>query len=245
MKTLFVLILALSVAGCSAAPKMAPGKSAAQILVKAEPKKGFHPPTGGASYGGGTADQLASPANPGGPFVTLDYANLYNIVVWLEPVAAAPPASTPQTLTIAAPGSKTPDDASVRVAAIGDKLVLQNRSQKADTFYLRDDDGTVSNIGTLGAGQLVAYILKKPGPQSIVSDSLDRVIDRLFVVPSPLYKVSHCNATLTFNDLSPGQYQLKSWHYRLPGTSTSLTLAAGKVAKSTVIIGVNTLPKVQ
>ena len=77
-----------------------------------------------------------------------------------------------------------------------------------------------------------------------MSDSQDKAIDRLFVALSPIYKVTHCNRTVTFNDVAPGDYRLRSWHYRLPGTSTNLTLAPGKSTKSTVVLGVNALPKV-
>src|SRR5207249_369729 len=45
-------------------------------------------------------------------------------------------------------------------------------------------------------------------------------------------------------DVTPGDYRLRSWHYRLPGTSTNVTLAPGKSTKSTLVVGVNALPKV-
>jgi len=233
-----------SAPGCSSGPKIAPGKSAAEIAIKAEPKKGYHPPSDPASYAGGTADQLSSPSAPGGQMALLDYNALYNIVVWLEPVSGAVPSSTPQSIALGSPNSKTVDDSSPRVAAVGDRLIILNRASKTDTFYLRFDDGSVSDIGSIGAGRSGAYTLKRPGAQSVISDSLDKPIDRLFVTSSPLYKVTHCNSTVTFSDLDPGEYRLRSWHYRLPGSSTNLTLAPNKVSKSTVIIGVNALPKV-
>ncbi|HEV8292584.1 MAG TPA: hypothetical protein VGP94_11705 [Tepidisphaeraceae bacterium] len=242
-----MLLVAIAVIspGCASGPKIAPGKSAAEVTVKAEPKKGYHPPSDPASYAGGPADQLASPAvTTGGQFAMLDYNGLYGIVVWLEPVSGSTPTSTPQSLTLASPNQKTVDDASPRVASVGDRLIILNRSSKTDTFYLRFDDGSVADIGSIGAGKSGAYTLKRAGAQSVISDSLDRPIDRLFVTPSPLYKIAHCNSTVTFSDVNPGEYRLRSWHYRLPGSSTNLTLAPGKVAKSTVIIGVNALPKV-
>jgi len=243
----WILVLAVTaiITGCSSGPKIAPGKSAAEITVKAEPKKGYHPPTDAASYAGGPADQLASPSvTTGGPFAVLDYNGLYGIVVWLEPTAGAIPNTAPQSLPLASPNSKTVDDASARISTVGDKLVILNRSTKTDSFYLRFDDGSIIDIGSIGAGKTGAYILQRPGAQAVISDSLDKAIERLYVTPSPLYKVTHCNSTITFNDVPPGDYRLRSWHYRLPGTSTNLTLAPNKAAKSTVVIGVNALPKV-
>ena len=122
--------------------------------------------------------------------------------------------------------------------------MILNRATKTDTFYLRFDDGSVADIGSIGAGKTGAYTLQRPGAQSVVSDSLDRAIDRLFVAPSPLYTVTHCNSTVTFRDVNPGEYRVRSWHYRLPGSATNLTLVPNKLAKSTVVLGVNALPKV-
>jgi len=223
---------------------MAPGKSAAEIAVKAEPKKGYHPPTDAASYAASSADQPATPSAPAGPMALLDYNGLYGIVIWLEPTSGSLANSAPRSLALASPNTKPVDDASPRIAAVGDRLVILNRATTTDTFYLRFDDGSVADIGSIGAGKTGAYALKRPGAQSVISDSLDRPIDRLFVTPSPLYKIAHCNTTVNFTDVDPGEYRLRSWHYRLPGSSTNLTLVAGKVAKSTVVVGVNALPKV-
>src|SRR5207253_2596502 len=86
---MIVAAAALTATGCSSGPKMAPGKSAAEIAVKAEPKKGYHPPSDPASYAGGPSDQLSNPsASAGaGPLTLLDYNALYGIVVWLEPTS--------------------------------------------------------------------------------------------------------------------------------------------------------------
>jgi len=248
MKIISLIILAAFTAslstGCSSGPKIPPGQSAAEIAVKAEPKKGYHPPDAGSpSYGGGPAEQM-SPANPSGPMTVIDYAALYNIVVWLEPVTGTVPAGSPHILTAQSPGTRGADEANILVGTIGDQLVIYNRSPKIDTFYLRFDDGAVLNVGSIGGNARGIYILRRPGLAAIVSDSLDKVCDRIFVTPSPIYKVTHCNTAVTFNPVPPGDYRLKSWHYRLPGTSTSLTLAPNKVAKATVVIGVNSLPKV-
>jgi hypothetical protein len=236
-------ILSLTL-GCASGVKIPPGKSAVEIAVRAEPKKGYHPENAAASYAGGPGDQLTTTANPAGQYAPLDYAGLYGIIIWLEPVTGTAPAATPQNLPLASPNPKQFDDSSPRVGTIGDKLIILNRSTNTDTFYLRFDDGSIADIGTIGGGKSGAYLLKRPGAQSVVSDSLDRPIDRLFVTPSPLYKVAHCNSTITFNDLAPGEYRLKSWHYRLPGSTASLTLAPNKSTKATVIVGVNALPKV-
>ena len=52
------------------------------------------------------------------------------------------------------------------------------------------------------------------------------------------------DTTVKFLDLPPGLYRVTSWHPRLPGTSTDVTLTADKTAKMTVSVGVNSLPKV-
>jgi len=241
---MFVAAMAITAQGCASAPKIAPGKSALEIAIKAEPKKGYRPPSDSASYAGGPGDQISAVTGTGGQFAVLDYAGLYGIVIWLEPVSGPAPRATPQSIPLASPNQKTVDDASPRVVNVGDRLVILNRATKTDTFYLRFDDGSVADIGSIGAGKSGAYALQRPGPQSLISDSLDRPIDRLFVSPSPLYKIAHCNSTVTFNDMEPGEYRLKSWHYRLPGSSTNLTLVPNKAAKTTVIVGVNALPKV-
>jgi hypothetical protein len=239
---MFLVAMAALAPGCASGPKMAPGKSAAEVAVKAEPKKGYHPPSDPASYASG--EQMGSPSAPAGPMTLLDYNGLYGIVVWLEPVSGSIANSTPQSFSLASPNSKTVDDSNPRVGAIGDRLVILNRATATDTFYLRFDDGSVASIGSIGGGKTGAYVFKRAGAQSVISDSQDKPIDRFFVTPSPLYHVTHCNSTVSFKDVDPGEYRLRSWHYRLPGSSTNLTLVAGKAAKSTVVIGVNALPKV-
>jgi hypothetical protein len=242
---MFLAAIAISAAGCAApGPKVAPGKSTAEIAVKAEPKKGYRPPTDAASYAGGPMDQVSKTTGVGGQFAQLDYNGLYGIVVWLEPASGAVANSAPKSIRLASPNQKAVDDASPYVATVGDQLVILNRAARADNFYLRFDDGSVVDIGSIGAGKSGAYVLRRAGAQSVVSDSLDRAIERLFVTPSPLYKIAHCNTTVTFSDLEPGNYLLKSWHYRLPGSSTNLTLQPNKAAKATVVMGVNALPKV-
>jgi len=237
------LAIAATIVGCSSGPKIPPGQSAAEISVKAEPKKGYHPPAAGSPEYGGVGDQIKT-ASPTGPLTVIDYAGLYGIVVWLEPTTGTVPAAAPKILSAQSPGTRGADEANILFGAIGDQLVIYNRSPKLDTFYLRLDDGTVANIGSIGGNNKALYTLRHPGLAAIVSDTNDKVIDRVFVASSPLYKVAHCNQTVTFNPAPPGEYRLKSWHYRLPGTSTMLTLAPNKVAKSTVVIGVNSLPKV-
>jgi hypothetical protein len=242
--SLFIIALVAAIVGCASAPKTAPGKSALEIAVKAEPKKGYRPPSDSASYAGGPGDQVSAVTGTGGQFAMLDYNGLYGIVIWLEPVSGPAPRANPQSIPLASPNQKTVDDASPRIVNVGDRLVILNRGTKTDTFYLRFDDGSVADIGGIGAGKSGAYTLQRAGGQSVISDSLDRPIDRLFVSPSPLYKIAHCNTTVTFNDIDPGEYRLKSWHYRLPGSSTNLTLLPNKPTKTTVIVGVNALPKV-
>jgi hypothetical protein len=241
-----MMMAALVVGGCAAKGKMSPGKSAAEVIVRAEPKKGYRPPQSGSAAYGAVGGQLsAGPAASEGNFTQIDYWDMHGIVVWVEPVLGTLPSPPQQTLTISAPKSRPPDPAEVRVANLGDKIVVQNRARTTETFYVRFEDGAVADIGTLGGGAVAAYQLRRPGSQVVVSESNDRVIERIFVAPSPLHRVTHCNSTVTFNDLAPGEYRLKSWHYRLPGTSAMLNLAPGKVGKATVVIGVNALPKVQ
>ena len=44
----FILGLAILCTGCSSGPKIPSGQSAAEIAVKVEPKKGYHPPAAGS-----------------------------------------------------------------------------------------------------------------------------------------------------------------------------------------------------
>src|SRR5437763_8851198 len=107
------LAAAVLIAGCASGPKMAPGKSAAEISVKAEPKKGYHPPSDPASYAGGPSDQLSNPSASAGPapLTPLDYNALYRLVACLEPTSGQTQNSNPQHFPPPPPKPKPHPDA--------------------------------------------------------------------------------------------------------------------------------------
>src|SRR5688572_2166222 len=124
MKKIFLMSILAAVAfalsGCAAKAKMASGKSAAEVVVRAEPKKGYKPPPQGSpSYGGGPSAQVATGGSAArGAYTELDYWAMHGIVVWLEPVLGTVPAGNPQTVTTQSPARNVPDESAVRVAAV-------------------------------------------------------------------------------------------------------------------------------
>jgi hypothetical protein len=56
--------------------------------------------------------------------------------------------------------------------------------------------------------------------------------------------LARSGSSVDFTNLPPGQYKLASWHPRLPGYETILTLSPDQIAAATIKVGVNALPKV-
>lgn len=230
-----MLVLALALLGCQQPSASNDGMATLLVHVKANPKTGSGL-SGQKIY---TYDTTNKPVDRGA-FTQVDYGDLDDIVVWLEPVApvASQPAG-PETLDIN-PGQ---EPASLAAAvSVGQQLVLHNASSSPQTIY-SVSDGNDFDFEAVPAGGEVQYTVRSPGLIEVLTNSSDKSV-KVYAAPSSRVRMVHSGETIFFNKLSPGQYRLFSWHPRLPGSQTDLNLTANQSAEASIDVTVNSLPKI-
>jgi hypothetical protein len=225
------------VAGCASAPKPPPGSSSLQVEVRAEPKPGVAK----LNSGGGGVELGYGPdaAADTGPLSRIDYSDVEDIVVWLEPLDGQKVMSAPSIIEIDV--SKRRDH--VLIAPVGGTLRCVNPSARLLRAYLRGE-GMFVDLGTIPAGGQTPFTFKSRGAFDIATDAADDPVATIFVAPAEWVQVGRSKHSITFNPLPPGRYKVACWHTRLPGSEQVVTLAPDSAAKATVTVTVNQLPKV-
>ena len=173
----------------------------------------------------------------------VDYAQLDNIVVWVEPAsrpATSPPPPQPLSVDVNPQKSSHGIDG---VVTIGQKLILKNAGPSPQSIYSVSDgnDFELSTVPSNGAGE---YVVRSPGLIEIFADASKDIAVQVFATPTSWAQIGRSGQTLDFNNIPPGSYQIVSWHPRLPGSTQPVTLTADQVTDATIKVGVNSLPKV-
>jgi hypothetical protein len=234
--TLIGLVLVLlPLMGCQSDPRPGPGLAALVVKVNAVPKMGA-PGVNVSGY-----DQSTDLGT--GALERIDYANLQDIVVWAEPAdhrfqAPAPAVAAGIDLT----GKRESSDVTA-VACVGQTLVVRNTGGVPLNTYCVSD-GNNFNLGTIAAGGQAQTIVQSAGLIELLCESVAEPLARIYAAPTPWVSLAQSGATASFNNLPPGKYRIVSWHPRLPGTATDVTLLPDQVVHSSVEVGVNRLPKI-
>lgn len=74
-------------------------------------------------------------------------------------------------------------------------------------------------------------VFDKPGPVPLGCNIHDHMLAYIYVTPTPFFAVSRAAGSVDISGLSPGEYQLNTWHPRAPRlatTSQPLTIGAGQ-----------------
>jgi hypothetical protein len=236
------LLMMLVAAGCakgsgssSSSPPvpLQAGMAAVDVHVVAEPKRGLDPAFNdpGSAYGPGGAV---------GVFQQIDYENVQNIVVWIEPAVngASLPAPPETTISIGDhPG------AAVRGAPVGGKVVFKNERDGPLSIY-SVSDGNTFDLGSIAPGQQGEYVVASAGMVEVLTESRTEPIARLYAVRSPwVQTISSSSEHAWFTNLPPGSYRAACWHERLPGSSQAVALAADQTARVSLALSVNLLPE--
>jgi predicted component of type VI protein secretion system len=232
---IFAMLL-LMLTGCQSAPHLAPGMSGLRISVIAEPKAGVKDPAAAVKvYDTPTARQE-------GAFERVDYSALHQIVVWAEPAFPTQHKVilTPVTVNVSA---RTSVDHLATAASVGQQLIVHNNGSTPGSFY-SVSDGNAFDLGKIGPGGHGEYTIKSSGLIEILSTAVPDPVASVYAAPSGWRAMTHSGATVDFTNLPPGDYHIYSWHPRLPGTEETVSLSPGQIAKVTIKVGVNALPKV-
>jgi hypothetical protein len=209
-----------------------------RVSVSAEPKAGRTDlPSHVAVYDSSTATP-----RPQGDYALVDYSNLDDIVIWLEPANAnaAGPKPAPIPIAVDAPGRAAAVDKAV---SVGQTIIVTNRASHPQSIY-SVSDGNDFDLGSVPAGGQGQFTVKSQGLIEVLTMGAADPLARIYAAPSPWVAMARAGDSVDFNNLPPGSYRLVSWHPRLPGTEETINLAADQMAGASIKVGVNELPKV-
>ncbi len=174
----------------------------------------------------------------------VDYSDLPDIVVWLEPASgAAPPGAAPMPDATVDVSPARPYPGRIISVSVGQKVVFHNTSSKAGAVYSVCDGNefSLASVPPDGAG---SYTIHSPGAIEVLTDPAREPMAELYAAPTRWVLPARSGAQIVFNNVPRGRYRLVSWHPRLPGTEAAVTLSVNTVTDATIKVGVNDLPKV-
>jgi hypothetical protein len=235
--SLLIVGLAVLLSSCQQPPSsQTKGMASLFVHVRAEPKTGAGPSPQKVNV------YDAPKQVDRGAFTRVDYFDLEDIVVWLEPAAGTPPAPAAAMTVDVDPAKKS---ASILdVASVGQRIVLHNASGSSQTIY-SVSDGNDFDFESVPAGGQAEYTVRSPGLIEVLTNApVDNSV-KIYAAPSPWARLAHSGQTVAFDKLPPGQYRLVCWHPRLPGSQVDLTLTADHTSDASIEVSVNSLPKIE
>lgn len=229
------LMIASASLGCQSGP--APGMAAARVNVIAKPKAGVKPTAFAhvPTYDGSPSESVTS--SGGGQYARVDYANLSDIIVWLEPTKPFSSSAKPAIEVDVDP--KRPDQ-TVRPVSVGQVVTFHNRSARPLPLY-SVSDGNDFELPPIAPGATASFTARSEGLIELLSNPAEPPIAQLYAAPSPFVTRTRSGKSASFNNVPPGPYRVVSWHPRLPSSSTNLDLQQGKVSESTITVGVDAM----
>lgn len=232
----FIILICTVLAGCESFPQPTPGLASIRIHVMAEPKTGSVLPDGSSVY-----DSPGRREADTGNFQRVDYPYLDEIVVWIEPVIPSP------QMKIAAAridvAVKKPAVAIARAVSVHQPLTLHNTGTEPAVFY-SVSDGNEFDLGSIPAGGQKNYTVRSAGLIEILTDTAIDPVAEVYAAPSSPVSLGHSGGEVDFLNVPPGRYKIASWHPRLPGSETVVTLSPNQIAVASIKVGVNGLPKI-
>jgi hypothetical protein len=212
--------------------------AALRIRVMAEPKAGFASPADRVS----TYDAPVKRTSVSGDFETVDYSALKEIVVWIEPASGttAKPPQHPASIDL---DPQKPATSLALAASVGQQVTIRNTGSNSANLYSVSDNNDFS-LGSIPPGGTASFTARSEGLIEILNAKLKDPVALVYAAPSTWVSLAKSGSTIEFTNLPPGQYKIFSWHPRLPGSETTITLSADQVSTATIKVGVNTLPKV-
>jgi hypothetical protein len=227
----------LLLAGCQSSPRPSAGMASVSIKVMAEPKAGVQTSRGRVmSYD--------APGQRGyGDFERVDYSNLGQIVVWLEPEAGSRPTDPTAGQISVETDARHPTNQVTHVVSVGQTLILRNSRARPEVIYCVSN-GNEFDGGSVPPGGQAQYTVKSAGLIEVLAESSEEPVARVYAAPTQWVKLTRAGEIARFNDLPPGKYRVVSWHPRLPGSETSVVLSPNEVTSTSIAVGVNSLPKI-
>lgn len=236
------LLFALGAAGCGGTGHAPPAADKAQVLVKlkAAPKEGVKGPKSES------ADAYSNTRNPekGKRYQRVDYRNLADIAVMLigpglDDGGPAPRAVTLELedggcdhrLVLMAPGKRT-------------QLTIVNRRSGKVTLFC-GGSGSDGFDAALAPGASTVVTLSDPGTYEMTADEDECLKATILVAPSTWAALGESGEEVFFDNVPPGDYEVRVVAPRLPVSVRKVSAAAGSRAELEAEVSVNEMKTVK
>jgi len=137
-----------------------------------------------------------------------------DLVVWLEPLDAPPPAPTPAELSAIVEQVDEEFDPYTIAVRKGAKVEFPNRDAVQHHVYSLSQPAQFE-IPLHGGDETEAVVLDQVGLVPIGCNIHDWMLCYVVVVDTPWFGTTDESGTLRLADLPAGRYQLSAWHPRL------------------------------
>jgi hypothetical protein len=204
------------------------------VSVRAESKAGWVDPRKQSDYAGLRPGESRA-------YETIDYAQVDDVVVWVEPLGeqAGAFSSSGGSISIDLGSPQT----NLRVAGRGAIWAFRNSTGRVIDIYLRTEEGKVVSLGAMpGPGRSVSPNVQ--GLVEVMAVDQPEPLARIYVAPTAFVRLASTKEPVRFFGVPPGRARIVAWHPRLPGATTEVNIAADRETRAAVTIGVNSLPKV-
>ncbi len=165
-----------------------------------------------------------------------------DVVVWLEPLSATPPA--PRPVKAQMDQKRLVFIPHVLAVPVGSTVTfLNNDNELHNVYFLNQRTGKELDIGTYGPGIPVDHVFSDPGPVVTLCKLHLEMAAYVVVLDSPWFAMAKIDETaqsapFTIKDVPPGRYRLEVWHKKLKrkGGVVEVTVEAGKTVKADLTI---------
>jgi hypothetical protein len=230
-----VLMTSASMIGCAGSTSASrDGSAIARIHVVAKPKAGVSESLARVAVYDAAPSQAST---SGGTYERVDYSNLGDVMVWLEPKQKITlPAPSPTTIVV----DSLNESDHVHPGSVNQTITFRNKTDRPVNLY-SVSEGNEFTLSAIAPGASGTYVPKNEGLIEILADPAKPPIAQIYVAPTPWIAHTRSNETVAFNNVPPGQYDVVTWHPRLPGSTKTINLSAGQLTRATVTVGVNAL----
>jgi hypothetical protein len=240
------VLSAMALSGCTPTPIAEPGFAVLEVKVAAVPKKGMKSAQSGGPVAGGYGEVEEGPER-GRAFERVDYKKLEGVVVWAEPrdgqkfVPAQTSASEGDAVASVHIDSSARPKTQMAAVSVGGALRLINETSRSMKVYSVTEGNEFSLA--LAPKSNKEWSPKATGPVEVLVSGVDDPIAIVYVTPSPWVTVARGGDVVRFAHMPPGHYEVGSWHARLPGTRSAVSLTQGQVTVDHVTVGVDALQR--
>ncbi len=235
MRRNVAIILGFLAVGCAAGPEVAKDKSAVYGVVTARAHKDLLAKwltSSGGEYASSGDTFVAVPAE------AIDYDRLTGIYIGLvDPGYAGGAAHDITFFDTGSDGGARPASLAV---AVGDVIRVRNTTAHPLTVFLAATEGEAfQDVPAISAGATGEIRVSIEGLLELGADEDERLVAPVLARRGLRALAVASGGNYAFNDLTPGEYRMTFWYWRLGSLERSVKLLAGKATRVDEVLSVD------